>query len=176
MCPNINLLRSYKVYPRKTNFNYNADKFFIYVYLDPFRELEKPIVVKANNKEYCFAYEPFYLGKGTGAGYRHNQHISAFKKNNENNPFKVATLKRIEEEMVLAAAKHQENKPWTWTEFQQHYVVILETFQDPKELLKFEMTVINQLGTQQDKKGPLANKIKNAYKFDKLSAGRMVEL
>ena len=175
MCPNINLLKSYKVYPRKINFNYHKDKFFIYVYLDPFKEYNKPLAIKVNGPEYCFAYEPFYIGKGTGAGYRHNQHISSFKKNTENNPFKVAALKRIEEEMSLAAAKHIENKPWNWTEYQKQFVIILETFQDPKDLLKFEMSLINQLGTVKDKKGPLANKIKNAYKFDKLSNGREVE-
>ncbi len=174
MCPGINLLRSYKVYPSETNFKYQAHKFFIYVYLDPFVEYPEAMKAKAGSppKEYCFAYAPIYLGKGTGAGYRHNQHLKAFQNKRERNVYKVQAFQKIQDQMAEAAATQDHSKPWTWKEYQQQYVVILETFQDPKELLKFEMQMINTFGTQWDNTGTLANKIKNAYKFDNLSAGR----
>jgi hypothetical protein len=172
MCPNINLLKSYKVYPRKLNFNYMSDKFFIYVYLDPFQPLNKPLKFNINQNEYCFAYMPIYIGKGTGAGYRHNQHIASFVNSSEKNKFKVAAFHMIQENMAAAAAKQENDKPWNWKEYQAQFVVILETFNDPKQLLKFEMEIINKIGRVQDHSGPLTNIIKNAYKFDNLSQGR----
>jgi hypothetical protein len=172
MCPNINLLKTYKVYPRKIDFNYMRDKFFIYLYLNPFIEYHQPLEIKVQNNNFCFAYQPIYLGKGTGAGYRHNQHLTAFLSGREQNQFKVQTFKNIADHMANAAAKQEKSKPWNWKEYQSQYIVILETFQNPKELLHFEMAMINAIGVQQDHTGPLANKIKNAYKFDNLSTGR----
>ncbi len=172
-CPNINLLRSYKVYPSETSFRYQAHKFFIYVYLNPFVEYPTAMKAKAGMplKEYCFGYEPIYLGKGTGAGYRHNQHLKAFQSNRENNQWKVKAFQTIQDKMAEAAATQDHTKPWNWKEYQQEYVKILQTFQDPHDLIKFEMQMIKTFGTQWDNTGPLANKIKNAYKFDGLSSG-----
>ncbi len=173
-CPNINLLKSYRVYPSQMNFNYQAHKFFVYVYLDPFQEFKRALTVKAGEPkvEYCFAYAPIYLGKGTGAGYRHNQHLKAFQNKRENNQHKVKVFQEIQDGMARAAATEDHSKPWNWDEYKQGYVKILETFDDPKALLKFEMEMINGLGTKWDNTGYLSNKIKNAYKFDKLSTGR----
>jgi len=171
MCPNITLLKTYKVYPRKLDFNYMKDQFFIYVYLNPFKDYKRAKSFKVNNKEYCFAYEPIYIGKGTGAGYRQNQHLTAFLKGREKNRFKQEILEKISKGMADAAAKQEHTKPWNWKEYQDGYVIILETFQDPKQLLKFEMTLINNIGTIFDRTGPLANKIKNAYNYDNLSTG-----
>jgi hypothetical protein len=148
------------------------DLFFLYVYLDPFKEFEKPLEVKIGTETFCFAYEPFYVGKGTGAGYRHNQHISAFTNQRENNQFKVTKFKEISDNMATAAAKKLNDKPWNFKEFQNNYVVILKTFEDPKALLRFEMDLINKLGTVQDRSGTLTNKIKNAYAFDNLQSKR----
>ncbi len=175
-CPNIELLRSYGVYPRKLDFKYQADKFFIYVYLDPFVELKKPLVVKVPNptgpKEFCFAYEPIYIGKGTGAGYRHNQHLKAFQSKRETNPEKIKAFQSIQDQMADAAATQQHDKPWNWIEYQKKYVIVLETFQDPKELITFEMAMIKNIGTRWDKTGTLTNKIKRANKFNKLGTGQ----
>ncbi len=173
MCPNINLLRSYKVYPSEINFRYQAHKFFIYVYLNPFIEYPTAMKAKAGSppKEYCFAYEPIYLGKGTASGYRHNQHLKAFQTKREKNIWKIKSFQNIQDKMAEAVATEDHTKPWNWKEYQQEYIIILETFQDPKELLRFEMQMINSFGTQWDNTGPLSNKIKNAYKFDKLSQG-----
>ncbi len=174
-CPDINLLKSYKVYPSKVDFQYQSYKFFTYVYLDPFQEFPVAYTVKAGEpkKEYCFAYAPIYLGKGTGAGYRHNQHLKAFQSGRENNPEKVKAFKKIQEGMANAAAIGDHTKPWNWDEYKKGYIKVLEVFNDPKELLKFEMEMINGLGTKWDRTGYLSNKIKNAYKFDKLSPGRI---
>ncbi len=174
MCPNINLLRSYKVYPSKVDFKYQKYQFFIYMYLNPFKEYITPVSYKAGDPkiEYCFAYEPIYLGKGTGAGYRHNQHLKAYLRDHEGNQFKIQTFKKIQDQMAEAAAKQDTSKPWNWEEYKQSWVKIIQTFDDPRALLKFEMELINQIGTQFDRTGPLANKIKNAYKFDRLSQGQ----
>ncbi len=175
MCPNTNLLKTYKVFPRIQTFNYTKDLFFLYAYLDPFQELQKPLVVKIDT-DYCFAYQPFYIGKGTGAGYRHNQHLSAFKNQRENNKFKVDTFTKLSTNMADAAAKQVHDKPWNFKEFQSGYIVIIKTFEDPKQLLKFEMEMINKIGTQWDKSGPLTNRIKNAYAFNNLDSKRVFDI
>ena len=172
MCPNFNLLKTYKIYPRKIDFNYMRDKFFIYVYLNPFKELGKANSYKIKGQEYCFAYEPIYVGKGTGAGYRHNQHITSFLSGKENNQYKVKILNEIKKGMATSVAKGIHTKPWNWKEYQTGWVIVLETFDSHRSLLEFEMELINSIGTQFDKTGTLSNKIKNAYKFDKLSTGK----
>jgi hypothetical protein len=175
MCPGINLLKTYKVYPRKINFSYTRDNFFIYIYLDPFQELVKAKSYKIDNTEYCFAYMPIYVGKGTGAGYRQNQHLTSFKSGKENNVLKVEAFKRIQEKMADAAAKQDHTKPWNWKEYQDGYIIILETFNNPKKLLSFEIELIQSIGTIFDHSGPLTNKIKNAYKFNNLGTGNIID-
>jgi hypothetical protein len=166
MCPNINLLKSYKVYPRQTHFNYLKDLYFIYVYLNPFAELKQPMEVKTSEGTFCFAYLPIYVGKGTGSGYRQNQHIQAFLRGNENNILKKAAFEHLKDEMAKAASMGQKDKPWNWKEYQNSYVIILKTFDDPKKLIDFEISLIKQIGTVWDKTGPLTNKIKNVNKYD----------
>jgi len=166
MCPNINLLKTYKVYPRKLSFNYMTDRFFVYVYIDPFQPLKKPMAVKVQNKKYCFAFNPIYVGKGTGGGYRQNQHIADFLNNKNHNPKKRELFQKIQEGMADAVAKDAHQMPWNWKEYQNNYIIILETFNTAVDLLNFEVALINQLGTVFDKTGPLGNKIKNATKYD----------
>ncbi len=170
-CPSERLLKSFKVYPRRVDFNYKLDKFFIYMYLDPFQELKKAKTFKAGGTEYCFAYQPIYLGKGTGAGYRQNQHLQAFLKGRENNTYKVKAMEKIRDGIAKAVAEGDTSKPYNWKEYQEGWIIVLETFNSPKELLKFEMELIKSIGVQKDKSGPLANKITNAYAFDNLSNG-----
>ncbi len=172
-CPNINLLKSYKVYPSKVDFQYQAHKFFIYVYLDPFQEFPTAMIYKAGTpkKEFCFAYQPIYIGKGTGAGYRQNQHLKAFQNKRENNKYKVEAFQKIQEGMANAAAIGDHSKPWNWDEYKKSYIKILETFDSPEELLRFETELIKEIGTQWDNTGPLSNKIRNAFKFNGLSKG-----
>ena len=165
MCPNLNLLRSYKVYPRKFNFDYIKDRFYIYVYLNPFKELNKPLEVNALGKTFCFAYEPIYVGKATGSGYRQNQHLSTFRSNKENNQMKVKRLSEIQKQMAEAVARQDKSKPWNWDEYSNQYIIILETFPNAVSLLKFEVELIKNIGTVYDNTGPLTNKIKNAFSF-----------
>jgi hypothetical protein len=166
MCPNLELLRTYKVYPRKIDFNYMKDRFFIYVYLNPFKELTTPLKVRVGSKEFCFAYEPVYLGKGTGAGYRHNQHLTSFKNNKESNQFKIKTFMEIQRGMTQAAVNRDFKYPLNWKDYQDQYIIILETFKTAEQLLRFEVEMIKKIGTQFDGSGPLANKIKNAFRYD----------
>jgi len=166
MCPNFALLRTYKVYPRKIDFNYVKDRFFIYVYLDPFKELTKPLVARAGGKEWCFAYEPIYVGKGTGSGYRQHQHLQSFKNDKENNQFKKTKFQEIQKNMANAVAKNDREKPWNWDEYKVSYIIVLEVFPDARQLLNFEVELIKNIGTKVDNSGPLTNKIRNAYKFD----------
>lgn len=175
MCPNLTLLKTYKVYPRKMDFNYNIDNLFIYVYLNPFEELHKAKQYTAGNVDYCFAYNPVYIGKGTGAGYRQHQHLTAFLQNRESNKYKVDAFSKIQSQMAEAAAVGDHTKPWNWKEYQERFIIILAAFKDPKQLLRTEMELVNSIGTLHNKKGPLANKITNAYSYDNLSAGSSLD-
>jgi hypothetical protein len=157
------------------DFNYARDNFFVYVYLNPFEEFDKPKKYKVGSQEFCFAYEPIYIGKGTGAGYRQHQHLAAFRQGRETNPYKKEIFESIYDDMAKAAAENDHTKPWNWKEYQDRYIIILDTFQDPKLLLKFEIDLIKNIGTLHGKKGPLANKITNAYAFDNLSQGSSLD-
>lgn len=67
------------------------NKFYVYVYLDT----RKP--GKYQYGEYCFDYEPFYVGKGWGRRYR--QHLTEAKNYNKNkkyyNNYKVRKINKI---------------------------------------------------------------------------------
>jgi hypothetical protein len=145
------------------------DRFFIYAYLDPFKELTKPLQVTAGSKEICFGYEPFYIGKGTGSGYRQHQHLKEFLDKREINRYKVEKLVEIESNMAKAAAKGDISKPWNWEEFQKEWIIIIDTFENSHALVNFELELINKIGTRFDNSGPLTNKIKRQSKFDYIS-------
>lgn len=161
-CPNMELLKRYKMFPRQLDFNYMKDRYFIYIYLDPFTELGKPFEVKTSEKKVCFAYEPIYIGKGTGAGYRHNQHISVFNREKEHNQYKIDKFKLIENQMREAAVAQNHSKPWNWKDYQNIWVFILSVEKDINSLLRNEMELIKTIGTLWDNTGPLTNKIKNS--------------
>jgi hypothetical protein len=162
-CNNLNLLRLYKIYPKIDNFNYMRYQFYIYIYLDPFEKLDKPFKIKApDNKDYCSAYTPIYVGKASrGAGYRHNQHIQSYLKNKENNVLKIKKFKEIEKNMAYAKKHNLIGVPHDWKEYQLNWIVIHQSFNDAKKLLDYEVKLIQTLGTQYKRKGPLVNKIEN---------------
>lgn len=163
MCPNISLLKSYKFYPKLHEFSYMREKYFVYIYLNPFKEYDRPYTFKVNGEEFCTMYEPIYVGKGTGGrGYRHNQHIKSFTSNKEQNSIKVKWFKYIEDEMKKAKENNNINKPWNWDEYKKGWVIVAKTFNNATDLLKFEVTMIQELGTRWDATGPLTNKIKNS--------------
>lgn len=162
-CNNLNLLKLYKIYPKIDNFNYNRYQFYIYIYLDPFKKLEKAFnIIAPDGKKYCSAYEPIYVGKASrGAGYRHNQHIQSFLKNQEHNILKVEKFQEIERNMKKAEKNNSIGVPYNWKEYQLNWIVIHKAFSDAKELLKYEVGLIQSIGTKYRRKGPLVNKIEN---------------
>jgi len=162
-CDNMNLLRLYKIYPKIDNFDYNRYQFYIYIYLDPFKKLSKPFDIKTpDNSHYCSAYEPIYIGKASrGAGYRHNQHIQSFLKNKEHNILKVKKFQEIEKNMELAKKNNSLGVPHDWKEYQLNWIIIHKAFNNADDLLKYEVGLIQSIGTEYKRKGPLVNKIEN---------------
>ena len=162
-----NILKLYKVFPKIENFNYLRYQYYIYVYLNPFKEYKKPKLVNFKtdkNYEFIFAYEPIYIGKAsTGTGYRHNQHIQKFQSNQEHNQLKVKKFKELESGFEKAKKENSIYLPHNWKEYQSNWIVILQEFNNPKDLLNFEVTFIKTLGTEYTKKGPLVNKIENSF-------------
>lgn len=163
-----NLLKLYKIYPKIEDFNYLKYQYYIYIYLNPFKEYKKPKLIKfkVDNKdyEYITMYEPFYIGKASnGGGYRHNQHIQKFKSEQEGNKLKTDYFKELELNFEKAQKKGIFYQPHNWKEFQRDWICILKDFNNPKDLIKFEMSIIKSLGTIYNKKGPLVNKIENSY-------------
>jgi hypothetical protein len=157
-----NVLKLYKMYPKIDDFNYLRYQFYIYVYLNPFKEYKKPELI---NKEYITKYELLYVGKASnGGGYRHNQHINKFISNQEHNPLKVKAFKELEEGFRKAKQQGSFSLPHDWKEYQNNWIVLLKDFNTSKELMKFEMELINSVGTLYTKKGKqntLVNKIEN---------------
>jgi len=163
------LFYSYKMYPREVQFQYQKHRYFIYVYLDPFKEY-----IKDNQLGYIkdpnvfFGYEPFYIGKGVnGHGYRFNQHLSSYLSGKEKNQYKINKFKEIEEKMK---SNKYPDKPRNWNDFKNTCILIYKTFSNEQELLENEMLLINKIGiigtSDMKYKGPLTNKI-NSFQQQK---------
>lgn len=162
-CPNGNLLKSYKIYPKLHEFNYMREKFFVYIYLNPFTVYPQPYTVRIQQQEYCMAYEPLYVGKGSGgSGYRQNQHIGSFISAKVQNPIKIKWFKYIETEMQKAERREDTTKPWNWKEYKIDWIQVIRTFNSAESQLQFEVEMIQKIGTRWDSTGPLVNKIKNS--------------
>jgi len=166
LCPNKDTLQLYKIFPKIDDFNYMKYQFYIYIYINPFKPLQKPVTISTlKNKEHCLAFEPLYVGKASrGFGYRHNQHISSFIKGSENNILKVKAFKELENKMKLSKSLNTSSMPHDWKEYQMNWVTIIEEFDNKDDLLKYEVDLIKQLGTQYTKTGKLntlVNKIEN---------------
>jgi len=164
--PDINLFYSYKIYPRELRFEYQKHRYYIYIYLNPFKEyITDNKLGVLDNPNIFFGYEPIYIGKGTtGHGYRFNQHIANYLSGKEKNQIKKEKFKEIEDLMK----KNLPGKPKNWNDYKQNYVLIYKTFPNEKELLYNEMLLINSIGTlyTPNKKGPLVNKI-TTYEMQK---------
>lgn len=39
---------------------------YVYVYMNPFKKMDTPLVISVGGDEFVFEYEPFYIGKGKG--------------------------------------------------------------------------------------------------------------
>jgi hypothetical protein len=159
--PDITLFYSYKVYPREISFNYMKHRYYIYIYLNPFKEyINDNKLGFINDPLIFFGYEPIYVGKGVnGVGYRFNQHISTYLAGKEKNLIKREKFKEIENLMK----KNIPGKPKNWNDYKQNYIIIYRTFKNEKELSIYEMALINKIGTlyTPQNPGPLTNKITN---------------
>jgi hypothetical protein len=153
------LFYSYKMYPRLVEYSYHSTQYYIYFYLDPFicyLDDEKLGYIQLNNPSNVdtlyFAYEPIYVGKGVNkGGYRMNQHVSQFLNKKDHNYIKRKKFEEIEKKM-------KENG-MTWNDYKNNYIIIYKTFDNEEELLENELELINKIGIQWTKTGPLVNKI-----------------
>ncbi len=151
-----------KVKPRINHFDYNKYPFYTYVYLDPFKEVQLKYRLPGQYLE--FAYEPIYIGKATGAGFRHNQHIAEYLKNGleVNNHRKVFNdikkQKFIELEKNMELHGHKDFKlPRNWEEYQRDWIIILKAMDNHDALVRFESDTIKKIGTIKRGNGPLVN-------------------
>jgi hypothetical protein len=152
-----------KVRPRVNHFNYKDHSHYVYVYLNPFREVQSKYRLPGQFIE--FAYEPIYVGKGTsGKGYRLNQHIAEYLKNGEetrnhqtiHNETKKNAFKELEKNMKTFG--HTNVKyPRDWEEYQKDWVIVIKALNNPDALSRFESTLIKTIGTVRRGTGPLVN-------------------
>jgi hypothetical protein len=158
--PDLILFHTMKMYPRELNYDYKKHRYYIYIYLNPFISyLNDNKLAYIENPNIFFAFEPFYVGKGTtGHGYRLNQHISSYLSGKEKNQYKISKFKEIEEKMK---SNKFPNKPKTWKEYKDHYIITYKAFDNEKDLMEMEKILINKIGTQKFQDGPLVNKITN---------------
>jgi hypothetical protein len=166
-----NYLSIQKVFPKENYFDLNKHKFYIYCYLDPFKPLNKELLIKdaqfGINEKIQFGYEPIYIGKAsTSHGYRHNQHIAEFLKGIDSeepqhdeylthyNLIKMQKFKEIGQNMLN---NNNPNLPSSWEEYQKYWIIILKTFDTPQSLLINEKVFIREIGTIKNNNGPLTN-------------------
>ena len=153
-----------KVSPRINHFDHNRYNYYVYVYLDPFEEIDYQVQV--GQVPYQFHYRPIYIGKATNKGYRHNQHIAEYLKQGSeeynghkiHNELKKQTFKQLEENMRQHGAKAH-HLPRNWDEYQRDWVIILKGFNDDKSLIRGEAELIRTIGTVRKGTGPLVNAI-----------------
>ena len=151
-----------KVRPRINHFDYTKYNFYVYVYLNPFKEIQLKYKMPGQYVE--FAYEPIYVGKATGAGFRHNQHIAEYLKNGLeqkgtttiHNETKKKAFKELEQNMKTIGASNAKY-PRNWEEYQRDWVIIIKAFSTQQESIRYEGTIIKTIGTIRRATGPLVN-------------------
>lgn len=151
-----------KVRPRVNHFDYTKYQFYVYVYLDPFDEIQSQYRMPGHIVE--FAYRPIYIGKATGAGFRHNQHIAEYLKNGKeteknqtiHNEVKKKAFKKLENDMKRYG--HTNVKyPRDWKEYQRDWVIVIKALNNQNDLMRYESTLIRTIGTIRRGSGPLVN-------------------
>ena len=151
-----------KVKPRINYHNYKIHHFYLYVYLDPFKEEYYKFNIGGEIVE--FAYRPIYIGKATNAGFRHNQRIAEYLKNGReenrgiaiHNQIKKDYFKAIETNMIKLG-NSSPDYPRDWKEYQKNWVIIMKSFQTQIQLMQAEAMYIKTIGTIRKKTGPLTN-------------------
>jgi len=171
----LSLIGLHKVIPRVDLHDYKNNHFYIYCYLNPFKKGVKKFEVdfdkdlndkynlSASPTEFIFGYEPIYIGKATGAGYRHNQHLIEFAKSPQDiddnnriviNHYKKEAFQNIEKNME---ENKDDNLPSNWKEYKDNWIIILTTANDQEELMRKEKALINSIGTIRKGTGSLTN-------------------
>ena len=151
-----------KVQPRINHFDYTKYPFYTYVYLNPFKEVQLKYRLPGEYLE--FAYEPFYIGKATGAGFRHNQHIAEYLKNGTetvnhrtvHDPYKKEAFKKLEADMKQYGPTNIKY-PRNWEEYQKDWIIVIKALNNASALARYESNVIKIIGTQKRGSGPLVN-------------------
>jgi len=151
-----------KVRPRINHFDYKKYPFYTYVYLNPFKEVDLKYRLPGQFLE--FAYEPFYVGKATGAGFRHNQHIAEYLKTGKetinhrtiNDPHKRDAFRQLEKDMNQYGSTNVKF-PRDWKEYQRDWIIVIKASSDQSSLVRFEKSVISTIGTLKTGRGPLVN-------------------
>lgn len=156
----INVLE--KVRPRINHFDYKKYPFYTYVYLNPFKEVQLKYKLPGQYLE--FAYEPFYIGKASGAGFRHNQHIAEYLKTGKetknhkiiHDPMKREYFQQLEKDMKQYGSTNVKY-PRNWEEYQRDWIIIIKALNNPDALSRFESSTIKIIGTIKRGNGPLVN-------------------
>lgn len=153
-----------KVSPRINHFDHHQYQFYVYVYLDPFAHVNLKYMV--GQVPYHFAYAPIYIGKATGQGYRHNQHIAEYLKFGSeelgsikiHNELKKKTFANLERNMIKYG-NSSTHLPRNWEEYQRDWVIVLAGYDDQESLVQGEKLLIRSIGTVRKNTGPLVNAI-----------------
>lgn len=152
-----------KVRPRVNHFDYKKYQFYVYVYLNPFKEIQLKYKLPGQYLE--FAYEPIYVGKGTnGKGYRLNQHIKEYLKTGKetkgsytiHNEVKKRAFKQLEKDMQQYGNSNPKY-PRNWEEYKKNWIIVIKALDSQFDLQRFEATVIKTVGTIRRGTGPLVN-------------------
>jgi len=151
-----------KVRPRINHFDYKQYPFYTYVYLNPFKDVQSKYRLPGQFLE--FAYEPFYVGKATGSGFRHNQHIAEYlrtgveSKNHKtvHDPHKRDAFRQLEKNMKQYG-QSDVRYPRNWEEYQKDWIIVIKASSNPDALARFEKSVISAIGTLKNGRGPLVN-------------------
>ncbi|MCK5605154.1 hypothetical protein KAR91_24905 [Candidatus Pacearchaeota archaeon] len=113
------------------------NRFYVYVYLDPL------IPGRFEYDDFCFYYQPFYVGKGTGD--RINSHIFEARNFYDHKIKPGGTYKCNKIRKIINLCNHEP------------YKIIIENNTNESKAFNIEKKLINEIGRLDLKRGPLLN-------------------
>ena len=156
-----------KVKPRVHRFDYKKHNYAVYIYLDPFHQGYYKYEFKCcgRNEKLETAYLPVYIGKlEHPLQYRMNQHINNFARNIDDtqNQYKKRFFQELERQIEQNKQSGNPDPllPKNIDDYKKHWIIIVKTFNNKKDLAEYERELIKVIGTQYDGSGPLVNKKK----------------